>query len=83
MEKLIEALEASLSFSRECGLTDEQANLIANHIEALRGLDRSEAESAMIQAHGSIDNHSYRNYSPQELDKVLNTLSHIRRIFEE
>lgn len=82
MNKLVEALEAAYGFSKECGLTDEQENILGEHIQKLKALDFEQAEKALIEATGSIDNHSYRYYTPKELDKTLSTLYSIRSLFE-
>jgi uncharacterized protein YpuA (DUF1002 family) len=83
MNKLIEALEAAYGFSRECGLTEEQEKILGDHIQKLKSLDFNEVDIALIDAYGSIDNHSYRSYRPEELNQILSTLSQIRNIFEE
>ena len=82
VNKLIEALEAAYGFSKECGLTEEQEKILGEHIEKLKALDFAEAETALIEAQGSIDNHSYRHYTPAKLDQTITTLCRIRDIFE-
>lgn len=83
MKDLIEALEAALGFSREGGLTDAQAELMESHIQALKNIGSAEeARDAISAGYGSIDNHSYRHYSREGLDKVLSKLSDIQALFE-
>lgn len=82
MNKLIEALEAAYGFSKECGLTEEQEGIMGEHIEKMKRLDFDKALTALIHAEGSIENHSYRHYKPDELSNITSTLYDIRSIFE-
>jgi hypothetical protein len=51
--------------------------------DPLQGVDKEKAIKALVEARGSIDNHSYRHYSVKELDDVLSTLSNIENLFED